>query len=84
MTMPSNNHNDNGSESQPPALSARELEILDMAASGLTNVSIGARLQLSVHGVEFHLASIYRKLGVSNRTEAAAVYLRQLDSKGAR
>lgn len=57
-------------------LSPRELEVLEMTALGLTNVEVGARLNLSVHGVKFHLASIYRKLGVSNRTEAATVYLR--------
>lgn len=47
-----------------------------MTARGLTNVEVGARLNLTVHGVKFHLASIYRKLSVSNRTEAATVYLR--------
>lgn len=57
-------------------LSSRELEVLELTSRGLTNVDVGARLNLSVHGVKFHLASIYRKLGVSNRTEAATVYLR--------
>jgi DNA-binding NarL/FixJ family response regulator len=58
------------------ALSPRELEVLDMAALGLTNVQIGTRLHVSVHAVKFHLAAVYRKLGVANRTEAAVVYLR--------
>jgi DNA-binding NarL/FixJ family response regulator len=68
--------------SQPPSqpelesLSPRELEVLDMAALGLTNVQIGRRLHVSVHAVKFHLAAVYRKLGVANRTEAAVVYLR--------
>lgn len=57
-------------------LSARELEVLEMTSRGLTNLEVGARLNLSVHGVKFHLASIYRKLHVSNRTEAVTVYLR--------
>ena len=57
-------------------LSSRELEVLELTSLGLTNVDVGVRLNLSVHGVKFHLASIYRKLGVSNRTEAATVYLR--------
>ena len=47
-----------------------------MAAQGLTNRQVGGLLNLSLHAVKFHLASIYRKLGVSNRTEAAVVYLR--------
>lgn len=47
-----------------------------MAARGLTNRQIGVNLDVSVHAVKFHLASIYRKLNVANRTEAAGVYLR--------
>jgi DNA-binding CsgD family transcriptional regulator len=57
-------------------LSRRELEVLEMTSTGLTNTDIAARLELSVHAVKFHLASIYLKLGVSNRTEAAGVFLR--------
>jgi DNA-binding NarL/FixJ family response regulator len=47
-----------------------------MAALGLTNGAVAERLNVTVHAVKFHLAGIYRKLGVSNRTEAAVVYLR--------
>ncbi|MGZ8795621.1 MAG: response regulator transcription factor [Gaiellaceae bacterium] len=57
-------------------LSPRELEVLEMASLGLTNSQIGGRLHVSVHAVKFHLAGIYRKLGVANRTEAAVLYLR--------
>jgi DNA-binding CsgD family transcriptional regulator len=57
-------------------LSPRELEVLELAAQGLSNRQLAAGLRLSVHGVKFHLAGIYRKLGVTNRTEAASVYLR--------
>jgi len=46
-----------------------------MAARGLTNAEIAAGLTISVHAIKFHLASIYRKLGVSNRTEAAVTFL---------
>jgi DNA-binding CsgD family transcriptional regulator len=46
-----------------------------MTSRGLTNKEVGAQLKVSVHAVKFHLASIYRKLGVSNRTEAAVVHL---------
>ena len=52
-------------------LSPRELEVLEMASLGLTNSEIGRRLHVSVHAVKFHLAAIYRKLGVANRTEAS-------------
>jgi DNA-binding CsgD family transcriptional regulator len=42
----------------------------------MTNVEVAGRLGVGVHAVKFHLASIYRKLGTSNRTEATSVYLR--------
>jgi DNA-binding CsgD family transcriptional regulator len=62
------------------ALSAREAQVLEMMSLGLTNRQIATRLDVTTHGVKFHLASIYRKLGVANRTEAAVVYLRLRDS----
>jgi DNA-binding NarL/FixJ family response regulator len=57
-------------------LTRRELDVLGMAAEGLTNGQIAGRLDVTVHAVKFHLASTYRKLGVGNRTEAAVTYLR--------
>jgi DNA-binding CsgD family transcriptional regulator len=57
------------------ALSPRETEVLAMTASGQTNAQVAANLAVTVHAVKFHLASVYRKLGVSNRTEAAVTYL---------
>jgi DNA-binding CsgD family transcriptional regulator len=56
-------------------LSARELEVLALTSRGRTNAAVADELGVSVHAVKFHLASIYRKLGVGNRTEAAAAYL---------
>lgn len=56
-------------------LSARELEVLEMASHGLTNLQIASLLSVTVHAVKFHLAAIYRKLGVRNRTEAAVLFL---------
>jgi DNA-binding CsgD family transcriptional regulator len=63
-------------------LSRREAEVLGFTSLGLTNIQVAARLNVSVHAVKFHLAAIYRKLGVSNRTEAAAVYLRAAQLPG--
>jgi DNA-binding CsgD family transcriptional regulator len=54
-------------------LSPREFEVLELAATGLTNRQVADRLSLSAHAVKFHLAATYRKLGVANRTQAAAV-----------
>ena len=56
------------------SLTPRELEVLQLISSGMTNAEAGRRLQLSVHAIKFHLAEIYRRLGVSNRTEAAVAY----------
>jgi DNA-binding CsgD family transcriptional regulator len=57
-------------------LSPRELKVLELTAQGMTNARVASDLAVTVHAVKFHLASIYRKLGVTNRTEAAATYLR--------
>jgi DNA-binding NarL/FixJ family response regulator len=61
-------------------LSRREAEVLEMAARGLTNPEIASRMHVTVHTVKYHLAGIYRKLGVANRTEAAVAYLRSLQT----
>ena len=47
----------------------------------MTNGQIAELLEVTVHAVKFHLASIYRKLGVANRTEAAILSLRQGDAR---
>ena len=52
-------------------LSAREREVLTLIASGATNREIAERLFLSPHTVKEHASSLYRKLGVKNRAEAA-------------
>lgn len=52
-------------------LSGREVEVLQGVARGLSNRAIASELWLSDQTVKFHLHNIYRKLGVSNRTEAA-------------
>ena len=57
-------------------LTLRECQVLEMAARGFTNGEIAERLSVTVHAVKFHLAAVYRKLGVANRTEAAVAYLR--------
>jgi ATP/maltotriose-dependent transcriptional regulator MalT len=62
----------------PEPLSAREREILRYIAAGLTNREIADTLVISPETVKKHTASIYSKLGVGNRTEAA-VRARQLD-----
>jgi DNA-binding NarL/FixJ family response regulator len=59
-------------------LSRRELEVVALAARGLGNKAIAEHLGVSVHSVKFHLAGVYRKLGVDNRTQATVEYLSSL------
>lgn len=58
------------------SLSEREREVLSLLAEGRSNKDIAQALYLSVRTVEGHLASIYTKLGVRNRTEAALLAVR--------
>ena len=51
-------------------LTARELEVMQLLAHGLSNGEIGARLYISETTAKFHVGNILRKLGVSRRTEA--------------
>lgn len=57
-------------------LTLRESEVLELISLGWTNAQVAARLGITVHAVKFHLASVFRKLGVRNRTEASVAYVR--------
>ena len=70
------------SKPRPPIaiadLSARELEVLEQVAAGLTNEAIAEQLSLSVRTVERHLTNIYAKLrlsGKAGRAAAAALFV---------
>ena len=52
-------------------LTARELEILRLVAAGSSNAAIARGLWVAEQTIKFHLSNVYRKLGVSNRTEAS-------------
>lgn len=54
------------------ALTPREREVIQLIGQGLRNKGLAARLNLSEKTVHNHLASIFRKLGVSDRLELAA------------
>lgn len=58
------------SEATHDALTPRELEILRLVADGSANLSIAHELRVTEQTVKFHLSNVYRKLGVSNRTQA--------------
>jgi len=55
----------------PGGLTRRELEILRLVAEGHSNSQLARMLWVTEQTVKFHLSNVYRKLGVSNRTEAS-------------
>ncbi|MEP1930688.1 MAG: response regulator transcription factor [Roseibium sp.] len=56
-------------------LTKRELEVLHLISEGHQNKNIADKLSISEHTIKLHIHHIISKLGVNNRTEAAAVYL---------
>ena len=65
---------------QPPApgldLTAREREVLSMMIEGLNNTQIAGRMTVSPSTIKSHVSNILSKLGVSSRTEAVTLALR--------
>jgi DNA-binding NarL/FixJ family response regulator len=57
-------------------LTPRELEVLELVASGLSNKEIAEKLGVSFHTVKFHVNAILGKLGASSRTEVVALAAR--------
>ncbi len=64
-------------EGLPEHFSERELDVLKLAAKGMSNKEIAAELSLSVRTVQSHLGNIFDKLGVSSRTEAVLRALKE-------
>ncbi len=55
----------------PRTLTARELEVVELVASGLTNREIAEQLEVSIATVKTHVHSAMRKIGVANRVQLA-------------
>jgi DNA-binding NarL/FixJ family response regulator len=53
-----------------PGLTDREIETVRLVAKGLSNAEVGRTLLVTEQTVKFHLSNIFRKLNVSNRTQA--------------
>jgi DNA-binding NarL/FixJ family response regulator len=70
-------------ESSEPGLTDRELAVLTAVAEGLSNKQIAQKLSYAEQTVKLDLTHVYRKLGVSSRTEAMAVAYRRglIDSR---
>jgi DNA-binding CsgD family transcriptional regulator/tetratricopeptide (TPR) repeat protein len=56
----------------PAGLTARQADVLELIAAGLTNAQIAEKLVLSVRTVDHHVSAILTKLGVASRHDAAA------------
>lgn len=70
-------------ETQYQPLTDREMEVLTLAAQGLTNRAIGLKLGISNRTVQVHLAHVFRKLDSNGRTQAVlrAVALGLIDAE---
>jgi DNA-binding NarL/FixJ family response regulator len=66
-----------GAREQVERLTPREIDVLRLAAEGMTNRAIGHELSIGHRTVQGHLANIYGKLGVNSRTEAVTQALRR-------
>ena len=66
-----------GSEGKFELLYPRELEVLKLAANGMSNKEIAATLVISERTVQTHLVNIFRKLGANSRTQAVLHALRE-------
>ena len=66
-----------GGEIQSQNLSEREMEILRLAARGMSNQDIASKLFLSRRTVQAHLGNIFRKMDVGSRTEAILAALKR-------
>ena len=53
----------------------REQEVLELLVQGYNNSEISEALTITNHTTKAHIASIYKKLGVSNRVQATVKYL---------
>lgn len=59
-------------------LSNREMEVLELMADGLSNEEIENKLYIAEGTLKKHIQSIYRKLGVNNKTNAVVHYLKNI------
>jgi DNA-binding CsgD family transcriptional regulator len=64
-----------GGSSLIDLLSAREREIAELVAEGISNAEIGQRLSISARTVGTHLANVYERIGIHNRTALTKLVL---------
>ena len=69
--VPANNGFGSNNHAPTEQLTRREVEILGLLSEGRANADIARALWVTEQTVKFHLSNVYRKLSVSNRTQAA-------------
>jgi DNA-binding CsgD family transcriptional regulator len=70
-------HKSGNARTTNSSLTHRETQVLRLLAKGLSNPQIAIRLAISPHTVKSHVISIFNKLGVNDRIQAAVVATRQ-------
>ena len=68
---------ENEKPAEGPALTRREREILQLLAVGLSNQEMADRLVIAEGTLKRHIANLYQKLGVHNRTQAIRYFKQQ-------
>ena len=58
------------------SLTKRELEVLKLLAVGMYNKEVGEKLEITERTVKNHVSNIFKKIGVSDRTQAAVFAIR--------
>lgn len=69
-------YDDDAQHRRAPDLTARETEVLQALAAGMTGKAVAKQLQVSLKTVETHKSNLFSKLGVSNQTQAVSVGIR--------
>jgi len=64
-------------------LTDREHDVMRLVVDGLSNKLLAVELGISDHTAKFHVLNAIKKLGASNRTEAAVIYDRRTRARGA-
>jgi DNA-binding CsgD family transcriptional regulator len=62
------------------SLTETERRVVDLVTEGLTNPQIAGRMFISAQTVKTHMKNVFRKLGVSTRSELAALSVRRTSS----
>ncbi len=58
-------------------MTKREMDVIDLVCKGLTNKEIASRLSLSEQTIKAHISRIFRKLGILNRSQLVALFMKK-------